>query len=84
LIEDIAMSVAAWDELTKSEQRLMIRLFGGGSVRNQATGDIEGLRQRGLINGEQKLSLPGLLVFTLALQDQQTIARQRAAQRLLR
>jgi hypothetical protein len=24
-----------WDELTRSEQRLLIRLFGGGSVRNQ-------------------------------------------------
>jgi hypothetical protein len=73
------MPVAPWDELTRSEQRLLIRLFGGGSVRNQSTGDIEGLRQRGLINDEQKLSLPGLLVFTLALQDQQNVARRRAA-----
>jgi hypothetical protein len=72
------MPVAPWDELTRSEQRLLIRLFGGGSVRNQNTADIEGLRRRGLVNDEQNLSLPGLLVFTLALREQQAAARQRA------
>jgi hypothetical protein len=29
------MPVVPWDVLTRSEQRLLIRLFGGGSVRNQ-------------------------------------------------
>jgi hypothetical protein len=72
------MPVAPWDELTRSEQRLLIRLFGGGSVRNQKAADIEGLRQRGLVNDEQNLSLPGLLVFTLALREQQAAARRRA------
>jgi hypothetical protein len=72
------MPVASWDELTRSEQRLLIRLFGGGSVRNQNAADIEGLRQRGLVNDEQNLSLPGLLVFTLALREQQAAARRRA------
>jgi hypothetical protein len=40
--------------------------------------DIEGLRRRGFVNDEQKLSLPGLLVFTLALHEQQVIAQRRA------
>jgi hypothetical protein len=72
------MSVAPWDELTRSEQRLLIRLFGGGSVRNQNAADIDGLRRRGFVNDDQKLSLPGLLVFTLALHEQQATARRRA------
>jgi hypothetical protein len=72
------MSAMPWDELTRSEQRLLIRLFGGGSVRTQNPADIEGLRRRGFINDEQNLSLPGLLVFKLALREQQAAARQRA------
>ena len=72
------MPVVPWDALTRSEQRLLIRLFGGGSVRNQNAADIEGLRRRGLVNDEQNLSLPGLLVFTLALREQQATARRRA------
>ncbi len=72
------MPTTPWDELTRSEQRLLIRLFGGGSVRNQNVEAIESLRQRGLIDDEQNLSMPGLLVFTLALREQQAAARQRA------
>jgi hypothetical protein len=67
-----------WDELTRSEQRLLIRLFGGGSLRNQNAADIEGLRQRGFIDDEQNLSMPGLLVLTLAMREQQAAARRRA------
>jgi hypothetical protein len=58
------MSATHWDELTRQEQRLLIRLFGGGSLRNQNAADIEGLRQRGLVDNELNLSMPGLLVFT--------------------
>jgi hypothetical protein len=47
-------------------------------VRNQNAADIDGLRQRGFVNDDQKLSLPGLLVFTLALHEQQATARRRA------
>jgi hypothetical protein len=57
------------DELTRSEQRLLIRLFGGGSLRNQNAADIEGLRWRGFIDDEQNLSMPGLLVLTLAMRE---------------
>jgi hypothetical protein len=72
------MPAMPWDELTRSEQRLLIRLFGGGSLRNQNAADIEGLRRRGFIDDEQKLSMPGLLVLTLAVREQQADARRRA------
>jgi hypothetical protein len=52
-----------WDELTRSEQRLLIRLFGGGSLRNQNAEDIEDLCRRGLVDDDQNLSVPGLLVL---------------------
>jgi hypothetical protein len=66
-----------WDELTRSEQRLLIRLFGGGSVRNQNPADVEGLCRRGLVDDEQNLSVPGLLALTLAMRRQQTDALRR-------
>ena len=71
------MSATHWDELTRQEQRLLIRLFGGGSLRNQNAADIEGLRQRGLVDNELNLSLPGLLVFTFAMREQQADAIRR-------
>jgi hypothetical protein len=42
-------------------------LFGGGSLRNQNAADVEDLRRRGFIDDEQKLSMLGLLVLTLAM-----------------
>jgi len=72
------MPATPWDELTRSEQRLLIRLFGGGSLRNQNAVEIEGLRRRGLIDDDKNLNMSGLLVFTLALRDQQAAARRRA------
>ena len=63
-----------WDELTRSEQRSLIRLFGGGSLRNQNPKDVEGLCRRGLVDDEQNLSVPGLLALTLAMRRQQTDA----------
>jgi hypothetical protein len=72
------MPVMPWDELTRSEQRLLIKLFGGGSLRNESAADIEGLRRRGFIDDKQNLSMPGLLVLTLAMREQQAVARRRA------
>ena len=72
------MPAMPWDELTRPEQRLLIRLFGGGSLRNQNTADIEGLSRRGFIDDEQNLSMPGLLVLTIAMREQQAAARRRA------
>ena len=70
------MSATHWDELTRQEQRLLIRLFGGGSLRNQNAADIEGLRQRGFVDNVN-LSMPGLLVFTFAMREQQADAIRR-------
>ena len=51
------MPATPWDELTRSEQRLLIRLFGGGSLRNQNAVEIEGLRRRGLIDDDKNLNM---------------------------
>ena len=67
-----------WDELTRPEQRLLIRLFGGGSLRNQNAADIESLSRLGFIDDKQNLSMPGLLVLTLAMREQQAAATRRA------
>jgi hypothetical protein len=67
-----------WDELTRSEQRLLIRLFGGGSLRNQNPEAVEGLCRRGLVGDDQNLSVPGLLALTLAMRRQQADALRRA------
>jgi hypothetical protein len=66
-----------WDELTRTEQRLLIRLFGGGSLRNQNAADIQSLFRRGLVDDKQNLSVPGLLALTLAMRRQQAEARRR-------
>jgi hypothetical protein len=72
------MPAMPWDELTRPEQRLLIRLFGGGSLRNQNAADIEGLSRRGFIDDKQNLSMPGLLVLTLAMREQEAAATRRA------
>ena len=68
---------AGWDELTKSEQRLLIKLFGGGTTRNDRPAVVEGLRCRGFVDENNKLSMLGLLVFTLAIRKQQADVRSR-------
>jgi hypothetical protein len=72
----VSMTMAApgWDELTRSEQRLLIKLVGGGTTRNEHPAVVEGLRIRGFINENDRLTMPGLLVFTLAMREQ-TVAR---------
>ena len=66
---------AAWDGLTRSEQRLLIKLFGGGTTRNENPTVVDGLRSRGLVDESDELSILGLLAFTLALRKQQTDAQ---------
>jgi hypothetical protein len=68
---------AGWDELTRSEQRLLIKLFGGGTTRNDRPAAVEGLRCRGFLDENNKLSMLGLLVFTLAIREQQADVRSR-------
>jgi hypothetical protein len=67
-----------WDELTRTEQRLLIRLFGCGSLRNQDPKAIEGLYQRGLIDDEGALTPPGMMVFAGALHQHRAEAQRRA------
>ena len=63
----IKMAAMPWDDLTRSEQRLLIRLFGGGSLRNQNAADIEGLSRRGLIDDAQKIPDESQQTLTLQL-----------------
>jgi hypothetical protein len=67
-----------WNQLTRLEQRLLTRLFGGGSLRHQNPETISGLLQRDLIDGEGKLTVPGLHVFIGAVREQQADGRRRA------
>jgi hypothetical protein len=66
-----------WDDLTRFEQRLLIKLFGGGSTRNERPAVVDGLRSRGLVDENGELSMLGLLTFTLALRKQQADAQLR-------
>jgi hypothetical protein len=68
-----------WDELTKFERRALIKLFGGGTLRRDHPLVVEGLRARGLADENNNLSMPGLLVLTLAMRRQQADARSRVA-----
>jgi hypothetical protein len=67
-----------WDKLTRPEQRLLIKLFGGGTTRNEHPAVVDGLRSRGLVDENDKLAMAGLLVFTLAIRKQQAEAQLRA------
>jgi hypothetical protein len=66
-----------WDDLTRFEQRALIKLFGGGTLRNDNPIVVEELRARGLVDESDNLSIPGLLVLTLAIRKQQAHARSR-------
>jgi hypothetical protein len=70
-----------WDGLTRPEQRLLIKLFGCGSTRNENPVVVDALRSRGLLDENSELSMAGLFVFTLAMREQQESARLRAAGR---
>ena len=49
-----------WKELTRVEQRALIKLFGGGTLRNESPALVDALRTRGLVDENSKLSMPGL------------------------
>ena len=66
-----------WDELTRPEQRALIKLFGGGSLRKNDPAIVDGLRARGFVDENDALSMPGLLVLTLAMRRQLADARLR-------
>jgi hypothetical protein len=61
--------------LTRFEQRLLIKLFGCGTTRNENPTVVDGLRSRGLVDENDEPSMLGLLVLTLAIRKQQEDAR---------
>jgi hypothetical protein len=65
------------DELTRFEQRALIKLFGGGSLRKEDPSVADGLRRRGLVDENNALAMPGLLVLTLAMCRQRAVAELR-------
>jgi hypothetical protein len=68
---------AVWDALTRIEQRALIKLFGGGSLRRDDPAVAETLRARGFVDENYALAMPGLLVLTLAIRQQQMEVRSR-------
>ncbi|MBW5438349.1 hypothetical protein ABIB75_001532 [Bradyrhizobium sp. GM2.2] len=73
------MADANWDDLDRFEQRLLIKLFGGGSTRYDDPVVVEGLRRRGFVDDNNQLSVPGLRVFAVAVREQQAKARSHLA-----
>ena len=68
---------SAWDDLTRFEQRALIKLFGGGSLRYDDPTVARELRARAFVDDKNSLTMPGLLVLTLAIRRQQEEARMR-------
>ena len=66
-----------WAQLNRPEQRLLIKLFGCGSTRNEESAVVEGLCARGLLDENHELSKVGLFVLTLAMRKQQADVRLR-------
>ena len=52
---------ACWNELTRFEQRALIKLFGGGSLRRDDPAVVNELRARGFVDDKNMLAKPGLL-----------------------
>ena len=59
------------DALSRSKQRLLIKLFGGGTTRNENRTVGDGLRWRGLVGENNKVAMLGLAIFTRAMRRQQ-------------
>jgi hypothetical protein len=68
-----------WDELTRFEQRALIKLFGGGSLRNDDPAIARKLLARGFVDENNALAMPGLFVLNLAIRRQQAEAQLRMA-----
>jgi hypothetical protein len=68
-----------WDELTGFQRRALIKLFGGDSLRNDDPAIAKALRSRGFVDENDALTMPGLLVLTLAIRRQQAETQVRIA-----
>ena len=55
----------SWNELTRRQQRILIQLFGGGSLRGDDCVETADLIQRGLVT-QKGLTTSGLEVFKAA------------------
>jgi hypothetical protein len=66
-----------WDDLTRFEQRALIKLFAGGSLRRDDPAIVKELRARGFVDDNDALAMPGLLVLSLAMRRQRAEARMR-------
>ena len=60
--------LALWNELTRREQQIMIKLFGGGSPHGAGPIEAANLTRLGLIT-ENGLTSAGLELFIAALQS---------------
>jgi hypothetical protein len=68
-----------WDQLTRFGQRALIKLFGGGSLKDEDPAVVEELRKRGFVDENNALAMPGLFVLTLAMRRQRAEAPPRIA-----
>jgi hypothetical protein len=67
----------SWNELTRGQQRILIKLFGGGSLRGDDSLEAEDLIQRGLVT-RSGLTPSGLKVFGAALTSYDRIRQTEA------
>lgn len=63
-----------WNKLTRREQRIVVKLFGGGSTHSDSPNETDNLIQLGLIT-EDGLTSTGVEVFIAAFKAQRE-ARQ--------
>ena len=71
------LEAPGWDGLTRLEQRALIKLFGGGSLRSSDPAVVNRLRELGFVNEEDALSMLGQLAIALAMRRQQAVVRMR-------
>jgi hypothetical protein len=69
---------AGWDALSRLEQRALIKLFCGGSLRREAAAVVQHLRAQALVDEHDALSKRGLFVLTLAIRRQQGVVAHRS------
>ena len=69
--------LALWNELTRREQRIMIKLFGGGSPHGDGPIETANLTRLGLIT-ENGLTSAGLDLFIAAFKAQREARRSEA------
>ena len=72
--------LALWNELTRREQRIMIKLFGGGSSHGDGPIETVNLTLLGLI-AENGLTSAGLKLFIAAFKAQRDVRQSELTDR---